>query len=378
MKKSLIAVFVYTLFFFSAGVAEAAEGLTVEAKAACLMEAESGDVLLELDPHRKLYPASMTKIMTLLLAVEAIERGEASLDDMVVTSEYAAGMGGSQVWLEPGERMSLEKMLIAIAAGSANDASVAVAEHLAGSEDAFVQIMNERARELGCQNTNFTNSHGLHDPDHYTSAYDMALIAREAVKHPKILELTSIKEYTFREEPKLVLWNTNKLLWWYPGTDGLKTGTTAEAGRNLTSTAKRDGVRLIAVVMGVDKTRGHFTESMKLFNWGFSRYQFKELHPQGVPLSSVRVLRGSKEVVEVAPAKPVGAVVPKGKDGELKVELDLPSSVNAPLREGEKLGEAIVLKDGRELARIPLVSCTEVAEANLVDLLIQLWERIFG
>jgi len=363
-KKILLAVLTL-LITLTFGAAAGAADLTLEAKAAVLLEPVSGRFLYELNPAEKLYPASMTKIMTLLLAAEAVEDGRVSLDDEVVASEYACGFGGSQVYLEPGEVFTLKEMLLAIAVGSANDASVAVAEFLAGSEEAFVTEMNDRARELGALNTNFVNPHGLDDPEHYTTARDMALIAREAVKHPLITELTSVQKYTFREEPELVLWNTNKLLWWYPGTEGLKTGTTSQAGRNLTSSVVRDNLRLIGVVMGVDKPRGHFSESMKLLNYGFARYEFHQIYAAGDFAGQAPVAKGAAEQVKAVAAAPVGWVVAKGEGQKVSYNLEFLPELTAPLAQGQKVGEAVVLADGEEVLRVDLLAAENVPKASL-------------
>ena len=203
--------------------------------------------------------------MTLLIAAEAIESGKCNLSDIVTASEKASSLGGSQIYLEPGEQFTLKEMLISIAVGSANDSCVAVAEHIYGSHEEFVDVMNQKAKALGMKNTNFVNSYGLPAEGHYTSVYDVAILGREALKHPIITELTSIKEYDLRNG-EFKLWNTNKLLWWYEGTDGFKTGWTQEAKYCLASTVERNGLRLICVVMGVPEVRGHFQESMKIYN----------------------------------------------------------------------------------------------------------------
>jgi len=350
----------------AAAEAAASQAPRIEGKGAILMEAETGEVLLEQEADTRWYPASATKVMTLLLALEAVKEGRASLEDRVVTSEHAAGYGGSQVWLEPGEAFTLREMLLAVAVGSANDASAAVAEHLAGSEAAFVEQMNAKAQELGALNTHFVNSHGLHHPEHYTTARDLALMARYAVQQvPEIADFTSVKEYTFREKPKLVLYNTNKLLWWYPGTLGLKTGTTPEAGRTLVAVAERDGLRLVSVVLGVGKPRGHFVESMKLLNFGFARYRWQEFYPAGRPVAQVRVAKGAAEKVAAVTAERVGLVLRKdgGEQGEVRVETY--PEVRAPVREGQPVGAAVVYKNGREVRRVPLVAGAEVARATL-------------
>jgi D-alanyl-D-alanine carboxypeptidase (penicillin-binding protein 5/6) len=231
----------------------------LEADSAILIEARTGQVLYDKNSHQAQAPASVTKLMTLAVAFEAIENGKGELSDKVVTSENAWRLGGSQIYLEPGEEMTLEELLIAIAVGSANDACVAVAEHLFGTHEEFVEVMNEKARELGLKNTHFVNSYGLPAEGHYSSPYDMAQISRYALRFPKLLEMTSIKEYDLRGG-EFHLYNTNKLLWWYKGADGFKTGWTNEARYCLASTAERDGLRLIAVVFGSPQRHGNFRQ----------------------------------------------------------------------------------------------------------------------
>lgn len=353
--------------------------LKIEGKGAVLMDAESGEVLFAQDPDTKWYPASVTKVMTLLLALEAVKEGRASLDDKVVTSEHAASYGGSQVWLKPQETFTLKEMLLAIAVGSANDASVAVAEHLAGSEEAFVEQMNRKARELGAVNTHFVNSHGLHDPKHYTTARDMALIARYAIKHvPEIFDFTTVKEYTFRESPKLVLYNTNKLLWWYPGTIGLKTGTTPEAGRSLVTVADRDGLRLISVVLGVNKPKGHFTESMKLLNYGFAQYRWQEFYPAGQKVGEVKVVKGAAESVAALTADKVGLAVPKHGKAAVEVRVELFPHVEAPVQEGQPVGAAVIRRGGQEIKRVPLLAAAAVPKATLWQQTGRVLRRVFS
>ncbi|WP_088553193.1 D-alanyl-D-alanine carboxypeptidase family protein [Calderihabitans maritimus] len=365
MRKRIAVAILVVLFLPFLNVGVAAAQLDIEARSAILMDAASGKILFEKNAHEKWYPASMTKIMTLTLALEAVEEGKVSLQDMVIASEHASSYGGSQVWLEPGEEFTLEKMLIGIAVGSANDCSVAVAEYIAGSEEAFVEMMNQRARELGAQNTHFANSHGLHDENHYTTAYDMAQIARHALTLPKLRELAAMKSYQFRGDPKpLVLWNYNKLLWWYPGADGIKTGYTSKARYNLTATAERDGLRLIAVVMGVDKRNGHFAEAMKLFNYGFARYGFKKFYEAGELVTSLPVSKGSQDTLDLLAKDKIGVIMPKGKDEGLNLKLEVPSMVNAPVAEGQQVGEAVIMQENKELARFPLVAAQAVERAT--------------
>ena len=257
------------------GDSAAANDLQLECKSALLMDGISGDILYEQNSQEICYPASVTKIMTLVLILEAVDAGTISLDDMVPVSEEAASMGGSQVYLYPGEQRSVDEMLIAIAVGSGNDAAYAMAEYIGGTMPGFVELMNQRAQELGMNNTHFVNPHGLHDDDHYTTAHDLGILAYHALSVPRFLDYTSIYEYEFRPEPKLLtLWNTNRLLKWYEGTDGMKTGYTEEAGRNLVTTVERDGMRLISVVLGAQERQGHFNESMKLLNYGFNQFTY--------------------------------------------------------------------------------------------------------
>lgn len=354
-------------------------GLTLEAKGAILMDPLTGEVLWEKNAHERYYPASMTKLMTMVVAMDMVANGRAHLEEEVTTSERAESFGGSEVFLAAGETFPLEQMLIAIAVASANDAAVAIAEHLAGSEEAFVEMMNAKVKELGLKNTNFTNCHGLHDDQNYTSAYDMAVIARYALKYPKIREWTSIKQYTFRKEPLSILDNTNKMLYWYPGTDGFKTGFTDAAGLNLASTVERDNLRLIAVVMGVEIPRGNFTESMKLYNWAFKQWAFKLLYNPGQVVCTVPVGKGKKEQVSLTVEEKVGARVSRipSKEEKVTARADLPAVINAPIKEGQKIGQVTVFRDGKEINRIDLVARESVARATLGQQVVRAIRSVF-
>lgn len=307
--------------------------LETTAESAVLMEATSGKVLLAKNQDKELPMASVTKIMTLLLAVEAVDQGKVSLKDRVVASENAWEMGGSQIYLEPGEEMSFEEMLIAVAVGSANDASVAVAEHLLGSEEAFVEAMNQRAKKLGLKHTHFVNSTGLPAKGHYTSAYDMAVILKECLRYPLFRRISSIYEYDLRGG-EFKLWNTNKLLKWYQGVDVGKTGWTNEAKYCLASSAERDGLRLITVFLGTPEPKSHFRESIKLYKYGFARYKAINLLAKGATIKSLPVSKGTVDKVEVVTADRVGVVVPKGEDLGFSTRLELPSRVTAPIAKG--------------------------------------------
>lgn len=367
-KQAVILVLVVLLVSFLASAVHAQE-LEITALNAVLMDGRSGEVLFEKDPHQPRPPASMTKIMTLLLAFEAIAAGRASLRDQVVITNSIERLGpepGTWVWLEPGEKWSLEELLIAIAVASANDACIAVAEHIAGTEAAFVEMMNQRAQELGMKNTHFANPHGLPAEDHFMSAYDTALLSREAIKHPKLLELTSIYEYPrFRSEPRrLDLWNTNKLLVWYDGVDGLKTGWTEEADYCLAATAERDGLRLISVVMGCPVAYTHFSESIKLLQYGFANYTSEQVVAQRQVLEVLPVLRGREQEIELVAAADLHVTLPKGeKDFKTKIELD-DKALTAPVASGTKCGEIQVWREGEILARVDLVTARSIEKGN--------------
>ncbi len=319
----------------------------------------------------------MTKIMTLGLALESIQQEKSQLKDQVLTSENAAGYGGSQVYLAPGEIFTLEEMLIAISVGSANDASVAVAEHLAGSEETFVQQMNEKAQELGAMNTHFTNSHGLHDDNHYTTPRDMALISRWALSLPKMKELTTVKQYTFRGEPRpLILYNTNKLLWWYPGVTGLKTGTTSAAKRNLAASVEKDGLEFIGVVMGIDRKNGHFAETMKLFNWGFANFTYEKIFDQHQLVEEVKVSKGKKDRVAIITAERAGALLAKSEENQLETLIELPQYVPAPVTRGQKVGTLSVRNKGQEIRRIDLLAGEDITRTNFWGMFTKSWNKV--
>ncbi|HOB12590.1 MAG TPA: D-alanyl-D-alanine carboxypeptidase family protein [Syntrophomonadaceae bacterium] len=358
----LIGMLVLTLVVASPVQADQVE---VEAESYVLMDADSGKVLLAKNEHQRLPPASMTKLMTMILAAQDLEEGKVSVKDKVVTSEEAWKMGGSQIYLEPGEEMTFEDMMIAIAVGSANDASVAVAEHLEGTHQNFVDRMNRQAKMLGLKNTNFVNAYGLPAENHYSSAYDLAVMARYALQYPKILEYTSIKEYNLRQG-EFKLFNTNKLLWWYEGTDGFKTGWTNEAKYCLTATAKRDGLRLIGVVMASPKQHGNHRDMMKLFNYGFAKYAYKSFFSRASACGVVQVGKGSKESVEVIAEDDIGAIVEKGQEKKITMEKRLQTYVDAPVVQGQKLGEVRVYHDGNLVKEVNLIASSDIPRAGVL------------
>ncbi|KGK91701.1 D-Ala-D-Ala carboxypeptidase [Desulfosporosinus sp. HMP52] len=381
MRKIISIVFAMVIALGNIGLMKVQPVLGVEieteATSAILMDAASGRILYEKESHKELPPASVTKIMTLLVAADAVAQEKVKLTDTVTASENACKLGGSQIYLEPGETFSLEQMLIAIAVGSANDGCVAVAEHVSGTHEAFVEEMNRKAQELGLKNTHFANAYGLPAEGHYTSAYDLATISKEALKYPLIRKLTSIKEYDLREG-KFKLWNTNKLLWWYPGADGLKTGWTNEAKYCLASTVERNGLRLICVVMGVPQVRGHFAESMKIYNYGFAKYEFKQFAPAEEKQGVVKVSKGVENEAVAITEKALGATVEKGKDKNFWVETKLNPEISAPIEKGQKLGEVLLYQNEQLQASVNLIADRSVAKAGLVDQLTRTMKGVFG
>ncbi len=369
---------VLILFVFSwtgTGVAQA-KMENVKAEAYVLMDADSGTILAAHNENKRLPPASMTKLMTLILGVEALEAGKVELKDKVITSENAWKMGGSQIYLAPGESMTYEEMLIAIAAGSANDACVAVGEHLEGTHQNFVDKMNDKVRDLGLKDTHFVNAYGLPAEGHYSSAYDMAAIARYALSHPRLLEYTSIKEYNLRQG-KFKLYNTNKLLWWYQGADGFKTGWTNEAKYCLTSTVKRDGLRLISVVMASPEVRGHFRDSMELYNYGFAKYAYKSFFTRDSVCGVVQVGKGMEDGVEAVAIEDAGMIYPKGDKANLTTKKELLPYISAPVIKGQKLGEIQILKDGDLQKTIDIVSAKDIARSGLLKEIMKMFAETF-
>ncbi|CQR74082.1 D-alanyl-D-alanine carboxypeptidase DacF precursor [Sporomusa ovata DSM 2662] len=338
--------------------------LQTSAVSAVLMD-ENGTLLFEKDAHKRLPPASVTKIMTLLLAVEAIEQGRINLVDDVYTSETAWRQGGSQIWLEPGEKMTVKDLLSAIAVVSANDAAVALMEHIYGSEQSAVEAMNNRAESLGLADTHFNNVNGLPTTDHYMSAYDAALIAKEAVTHPLYMDMCGIKE-TWLRDGKNWLVNTNKLLWWYKGGDGLKTGWTEEAKYCFVGTAKRDGLRLISSVFATPEPRSHLRESMKLLDWGFANFAAVPIVNQGTVVERLKVNKGIEKEIQLVAAQDLNLIVSKGQSKNLQKKIVADSSVNAPITEGQKCGELVVIKDGQEVGKVNLIAEKSIPKAGLI------------
>jgi len=357
------------------GVAEALTSDDVQADVAMLVVAGTNQVLFEKNPDKSVEPASIAKIMTLLLALEAVERGESSLSDKIVISPDAEAIGGSQVWLRAGEVFTLEELLKAVAIQSANDAAYAVAEHVAGSVSAFVKQMNRRAQELGMKDTVFTNVHGLPpDPGQertVTTARDIAKMSQEILKFPVVLEWTSTWTEVFRRDnPRTVLYNTNQMLREYPGLDGLKTGHTDSAGYCLVATAKQDDLRLISIVMGTSSDAERRRETRKLLDYGFKGFTKQRLVEAGEIVGEVVVKNGVPEVVKVLASAPLDALVEKGSSGPFHRHLELQPDLEAPLKAGERVGVMAVTQEDRILGEVPLELERDV---NPAGILVRVW-----
>ena len=346
------------------------------AKSAALYAA-NGQELYSYHADEQLQPASVTKVMTMLLAMEALERGEVTLDTMITGSEYACSMGGTQIWLEPGEQLTLDEMLKAIAVGSANDCAVAVAEHLAGTEAAFVERMNQRAAELGCTGTIFINANGLDGIGEktMTTAHDIALISCELLRHPKILDYTGIWMDSIRGGT-FSLANTNKMLKSYPGLTGLKTGYTAEAGYCISASAERDGLSLVAVVMAAPTKENRMADASALLNYGFAN--FAAYTPPSDALAPIPVRLGKADSVMPVMQGGTTFIVEKAQAESLETRLDLPEELTAPVYAGQELGTLRVLDGDETVLQVPLTAAEDVPAVTIPDLFLGFLHSLAG
>ena len=377
MKRLGCWITVLTLIFTVLPVQGSAVELDTDGKSALLMDVATGTVLYEKNAHEALPPASVTKIMTLLLIMEAIDSGKIGWDDMVTASEAAAAKGGSQIYLKAGETMRVSDMVKSIAVSSANDAACAMAEHLAGSESAFVDRMNARAQELGMQDTHFVNCTGLDDDpsakDHKTSAYDIALMSRELIlNHPDIKKFTTIWMDTIRDGA-FGLSNTNKLIRFYSGATGLKTGYTSGAGYCLSATAARDGMELIAVVMGCQTSQTRTAACKAMLDYGFANYAV--VTPALEDAVTVPVTLGKSDQAPVQLGQEAGLLIDKGQRNSVTTELTLEESVPAPVSTGQRMGTMTVRAGEQVLAQIPLVASRAVERLTLGDLFLEVLRR---
>lgn len=347
----------------------------VNAKSAILMEQTTGTVLYEQNPDEKLQIASVTKVMTMLLIMEAISDGKIKYTDMVSTSEHAASMGGSQVFLEPGEEMSVDDMLKAICVSSGNDAAVAMAEHIGGSEEAFVDMMNKRAAELGAKNTHFINCNGLDETDeHYSTARDIALISCELLKHEDIQKYTTIWMDSLRDG-KFGLSNTNKLIRFYKGANGLKTGSTSVAKYCLSASAKRDNMQLVAVVLCAPSTQDRFSGASKLLDYGFANYEVAEGARLAGDTEKIPVIGGEKDFAACETKSSDNLVVKKGEASKIEVKKTLPNEISAPVKKGDKIGELSFILDGKEIAKKDIVASEDVQRIKLFRMYIKILNK---
>lgn len=378
---SLVAIMMIVSFSgFCYG--EADTGLSnIQSESAILMEESTGEILYRQNEHKPLPPASVTKMMVMLLAMEALDSGRIKLTDQVTASPEACRMGGSQIWLEPGEVMMVSDLMKSICIVSANDASYAMAEHLAGSEERFIAQMNKRGEELGLKNTRFINTTGLTPDDgsegNITSAYDMALLARELLKHPKVLQWTGTWLDSVRGGNSY-LRNTNNLVRFYNGCDGLKTGFTEQAGFCLVATAKREGVRMIAVIMKAANSKIRSREIGRLFNYGFSLYQSVPIYPAGKKLGEVKVLLGNETKVDAILPQELTLVVRRDSDGEKKTVVELQPVIKAPIKKGQVLGKARILMNDKEQACVELVAAQDVNSLGVIRSWWRLFRSFFG
>ncbi len=350
--------------------------MDLSAKSAILMEASTGRILFEKSPHDALPPASVTKIMTMLLVMEAIDNGQCTTEDMVRTSSLAASMGGSQVFLEENEEMSVHDMLKAVAVASGNDAAVALAEFIGGSHENFVSMMNRRAKELGMNDTTFINCNGLDDPAHLTSAHDIAVMSRELMKHSRIYDYTSLWMDSLRNG-EFGLVNTNKMIRFYSGATGLKTGSTSVAGFCISATAKRDDMELIAVIMGAPTSKERFADATKLLDYGFSNYGIAKALLTEEELPPIRIEKGVISEVSVGVSDEFHMLLEKSKMNQIQKRISLPHSVQAPVHEKDKIGEVEFSIDGTVIGTADIVATTSVDGLGFTGMMKKLSRAFF-
>ena len=375
--KKIISILLSAVLLLCVLPAVRAEGLDVPAPSAILMDAATGTVLYEKNADEKLPPASVTKIMTLLLVMEALDSGSIGWGDMVTASEAAAAKGGSQVYLEVGEQMSMDEMLKSVVVSSANDCATALAEHVAGSEAAFVEKMNARAAELGMENTHFVNCTGLDDgenaSEHLTTARDIATMSRELLTHEEIKKYTPIWMDTVRNG-QFGLSNTNKLVRFYEGTTGLKTGYTSTAGHCLSASAERDGMELIAVVLHCESSTDRFRSAKALLDYGFANYALADTQPEE-PLQPVRVILGEESTLTPVLQQTAPILVEKGELAGITKTVTLCQEVEAPVEAGQQLGTLTLSTSTRTLAEIPIIAPQSVEKLTLWELAARLLKR---
>ena len=355
-------------------LAETAPGL--EATAAVLMDADSGMILYEVDPDGLRYPASITKLVTLLVTLDAVEEGKVSYTDEVPFSEAAVTQEAAYLKYEPGTTDTLERCLEMMIVFSANDAAYAVAEYIGGTVEQFVAQMNEKAAELGMANTHFVNPNGLHDPNHWSTARDIAALCRYCVNNEEVMRFVSMEKTTLKDGTEI--YNTNKLLFWYEGADGLKTGTTLAAGHCLTATAERNGMRLISVTLGSKLDYMHYIDGMKLLDYGFANYTLVKAVEKGTVYGETEVLYGKEDTVELAAAGDIVFPVKNGETAEPEIVTEIAESVEGPAEAGTDGGDVIVTLNGTEIGRCDLVTVSEIHDRSVWQWLKDFFSALFG
>ena len=377
MKKLIgILLTLVVLFPFNIKAME----LATSASSVIVMEPTTGEIIYERNSHERRHPASMTKIMTMLLVMEAIEKDIIKWDDMVTVSSNAASMGGSQILLETNEQMSVYDMFKGLAIASGNDAAVALAEKIAGTEEMFVKMMNDKVQELGLQDTNFKNSHGLDEANHYSSAYDMAMMAKELVKHEKIFEFTSIYEDYLRKDTDRSFWlvNTNKLVRFYKGVDGLKTGYTSEAGFCITATANINNMRIITVVMGEPDSDTRNKDVSSVFDYVYAQYGLQKIVDKETILEEKLVEKGKKEYVEIVAKEDITDLYNKNEGvGNFTYDIQV-ENIKAPISKGDVVGQLTLKEDGNIIKTIDLTVKEDIKKANIFELYLRYLKQIFN
>ena len=364
--KSGMRFFIFVMIFLFAFNVSADFQPSYTPRSYILMDYDTGIVLAESNSNESYPIASVTKVMTMLLCMESLQAGKISMDDVVTVSEYAASMGGSQIYLEPGEQMTVEELLKSVAVGSANDASVALAEHIMGSETSFVDAMNERAKALGMNNTHFVNCNGLDEDNHYSSAFDVAIMSRELLKHNAIRPFLSIWMDTVRNG-QFGLTNTNKLIRFYDGAIGVKTGSTTNAKYCLSSAATRDGLTLIGVVLGAETTNERFEAAKQLLNYGFSNYKIETMVEKNTSFGMANILKGKNSQVEAVAESSLRKLVNKQSENKTERKTTIYNNIEAPVKKGEQIGKIEFLENGKSVGEVKLVAKNDVKRLGIAD-----------
>lgn len=378
MKKIMI-IFLITFLFVPCVALANETDITKGASSAVMIDYDTGEILYNKNANSKKSVASLTKMMGLLLIFEKIDNGSIKINEQLTVSKNAKEMGGTQIWLEEGEKISVDDLLKGITMASANDAMVLMAERASGTEEAFVKEMNKKAKELGLKNTNFVNSTGFDEEGSYSSAYDMALIAKELIKHKKILDYTSKYEDYIRENTENKTWivNTNKLVRFYQGVDGLKTGYTDEAGSSIAVTAEKNGLRLIAISLGYDNTTTRNSETMALLDYGYNQYESKTIFSKGKKIKEVKLNKANKNKVNLILSEDVKVTVKKGENNKTYTYDIKLNTINYPIKKGEKIGK-LYLKDGNKILReVSLVSDSNIKKASIFKQYLRVVENYF-